>query len=179
MTHFKPTIDLGKYKKYTFTLKRGDDIKKNIGSGQGFFVRAIKDDMVTFDHSMILAGANDQFFKGAKDKDNIEVNRLWINLQASDNSLKQLLIAFVENATDQMDSGYDALYLRGNQPIAFYSVLDDKKLSIQGLGSFSDDKQVKIGFDAEMEGLEMTIDLGRKEGVLKEQDILLFDRFFV
>ena len=165
------------YVTYNFSGSIPDDIKKNIGSGQGFFVRAIKDDMVTFDHSMILAGANDQFFKGAKDKDNIEVNRLWINLQASDNSLKQLLIAFVENATDQMDSGYDALYLRGNQPIAFYSVLDDKKLSIQGLGSFSDDKQVKIGFDAEMEGLEMTIDLGRKEGVLKEQDILLFDHY--
>ena len=30
MTHFKPTIDLGKYKKYTFTVKRGENIKKNI-----------------------------------------------------------------------------------------------------------------------------------------------------
>ena len=43
-----------------------------------------------------------------------------------------------------MDSGYDALYLRGNQPIAFYSVLDNKKLAIQGLGTFNDQKIVNL-----------------------------------
>ncbi len=75
-----------------------------------------------------------------------------------------------------MDPGYDALYLKGNQPIAFYSILDNKQLSIQGLGPFDEEKIVKIGFDAEQEGLEMTLELDRKEGLLKDQELLLFDK---
>ncbi len=73
-----------------------------------------------------------------------------------------------------MDSGYDALYLKGNQPIAFYSILDNKQLSIQGLGPFDEQKIVRIGFDAEQEGLEMTLELYRKEGLLRDQDIVTF-----
>ena len=30
MTSFKPTVDLGKYKKYTFTLRRGENIRNNV-----------------------------------------------------------------------------------------------------------------------------------------------------
>jgi hypothetical protein len=61
MTHFKPTIDLGKYKKYTFTLKRGDDIKKNIDYKNipnlpGVYVR-YNDDNVT-PHYIGKAGMN-------------------------------------------------------------------------------------------------------------------------
>jgi hypothetical protein len=61
MTHFKPTIDLGKYKKYTFTLKRGDDIKKNIDYKNipnlpGVYVRYNDDN--TIPHYIGKAGMN-------------------------------------------------------------------------------------------------------------------------
>ncbi len=183
-THGTPISDAGYYAPSDYvtynlmgpvSIEEDVVVANNIGSGQGFFVRAKKPDKVVFDPSMILMGANDQFFKGAKNKGSVEKNRLWINLKGSDNSFKQILIGFDENASDQMDSGYDALYLSGNQPIAFYSVLDDKKLAIQGLGPFDDQKVVDLGFDAEKEGLEMKIELSRKEGLLRGQDILLRD----
>ncbi len=152
------------------------EVTRNIGSGQGFFVRAIKSDNVIFNSSMTLPSANNQFFKGTKKKSEIEKNRLWINLKGSDKFFKQILIGFDEKATDGMDTGYDALYLRGNQPIAFYSLMDNNELSIQGFGPFDEDKVVKIGFDSELESLEMTIALDRKEGLLKDHDILLLDK---
>jgi secreted PhoX family phosphatase len=167
------------YVTYNFVGATGTDentdVSFNIGSGQGFFVRSVAANKLIFDPSMILMGSNDQFFKGAKEKRRIEKNRLWINLKGSENSFKQILIGFDEKATDQMDSGYDALYLKGSQPISFYSVLKDKKLTIQGFGPFNDQKMVNLGFDADVEGLEMTIELSRKEGLLRDQDILLLD----
>ncbi len=61
MTHFNPTVDLGKYKKYTFTLKRGDNIKKNIDYRNipnlpGVYVRYNDDN--TIPHYIGKAGMN-------------------------------------------------------------------------------------------------------------------------
>lgn len=152
-----------------------DGVGKNMGSGQGFFVRALKSDKVVFDHSMVIAGANDQFFKRNGKNESTGRNRFWLNLRGSDNSLKQILISFSEKATDELDVGYDAFYLKGNPSINFYSVLEDKKLVIQGLGSFHEDKVIKIGFDSEIEDLEMTIEMDHGQGIFKDQEILLFD----
>ena len=66
------------------------EVDRNIGSGQGFFVRATKSDNVVFDSSMILAGSNDQFFKETKVKSDIEKNRLCINLKGSEKFFKQI-----------------------------------------------------------------------------------------
>jgi len=152
------------------------EVGKNIGSGQGFFISSKQQEgKVVFNHNMILPGANNQFFKGIKEKGSIEKNILRINLKGSDNSFKQIVIGFDENGSDQMDFGYDSKYLKGNQPIALYSLLDKSKLSIQVLGTFNDQKVVKIGFDADLEGLDMKIELSRKEGLLRDQEILLWD----
>lgn len=181
-THDTPLTDNAygdDYITYNFIGATGTDentkVTANIGSGQGFFVRALKEAPVIFDQSMILFNANNQFFKSLKNKKNLGKNRLWINLKGSDRSFKQILIGFDQNATDGMDYGYDAIYLKGSQPIGFYSLLDSKQLSIQGLGPFDEEKVIQIGFDAALEGIEMTLEIDRMEGLLTDQDILLFD----
>jgi len=61
MTHFNPTIDLGKYEKHTFTLKLGENIKqntdyKNIPNLPGVYVRY--NDNNTTPHYIGKAGMN-------------------------------------------------------------------------------------------------------------------------
>jgi hypothetical protein len=151
------------------------EVSKNIGSGQGFFVRALKSAPVVFDPSMILLNANDQFFKSSQAKNSIEKDRMWLNLKGSDQSFKQILMGFDDKATDQMDNGYDAIYLDGGRSLGFYSLLNDQKLAIQGLGAFESSKKIDLGFNVAIDGLAMTLELGRVEGVLEEAEIILID----
>ena len=154
------------------------DVDPNIGSGQGFFVRAIKSDKVIFDSSMILTNSNNQFFKGINEKSSKEKDRLWLNLKGSDGSFKQILIGFNDQASAGLDLGYDALYLKGGQPIDFYSFLtdSDEKLSIQGRESFHEDIVIDLGFETDIEGIDMQFEIGKIDGELKDQDILLRDK---
>lgn len=151
------------------------EVSRNIGSGQGFFVRALKAAPVIFDQSMILLNANDQFFKISNDKNAFEKDRMWINLKGSDNSFKQILIGFSEGASDEMDSGYDAIYLDGGRSSGFYSLLNERKLAIQGLGAFEASKKIELGFEVKTEGSAMTIEIDRTEGVLNEAEVILVD----
>lgn len=154
------------------------EVRKNIGSGQGFFVRALKQGAVQFDTSMLLENDNNQFFKLSTNKDLHIENRIWLNLKGSDNSFKQILIGFDDMASKDLDLGYDALYLKGSQPIDFYSLLSDSdlKLAIQGREPFHEDMVIDLGFEAVNEGVEMLFEIDKIEGVLKDHDILLKDR---
>ncbi|MBJ7882064.1 choice-of-anchor D domain-containing protein [Gelidibacter salicanalis] len=80
-----------------------------IPSGQGFFVKGIKSGgTLTFKNSMRMADAtsNSQFFRN----DHTEVpNKFWINLTSDNGIFNQILVAYVEGATDGFDGfSYDA-----------------------------------------------------------------------
>ena len=169
------------YVTYNHLGSTNTDVSPNIGSAQGFFVRAIKSDKVVFDPSIILEGANYQFFKGVKQKNDLDKDRLWINLKGSNGSLKQILIGFDENASKDMDLGYDALYLKGSQPIDFYSFLSDSdvKLSIQGRERrepFHEDMVIDLGFESSDEGIELQFEIDKIEGEFEDQEVLLSDK---
>lgn len=152
------------------------EVRKNIGSGQGFFVRTTDAGNILFSPDMILEGSNDQFFKQVKNsKEVLKRDRAWISLRASDGSYKQILIGFDERATEGIDSGFDAIYLKGNQPVDFYSLVDDNMLSIQGLGESGKESRLRLGFDTAVEGLELKIEISRLEGSLKDREVLLLD----
>ena len=151
------------------------EVTNNIGSAQGFFVRSLKAEPVVFDPSMILENSNDQFFKRSSEKNSEKKDRMWINLKGSDNSFKQVLIGFSESASDSMDTGYDAIYLDGGRQLGLYSLLDERKLVIQGLGTFEDAKRIDMGFAVKSEGLTLTMEIDRAEGILSEAEIILID----
>lgn len=152
---------------------------KNIGSGQGFFVRAINSGNVVFNNSMRLEDANDQFFKMEKSKILIEKeeekDRVWLNLTTGQGGFNQLLIGFIENASNGDDKGYDALKFDGGNPISFYSTMENKKYTIQGIGSYSTEQTIDLGFDTEVAPRTFSISIDRTEGKLKNSEIYLID----
>ena len=158
----------------------GVDPTKNIGSSQGFFVRAKSEGKVMFNNSMRLENANDQFFKGRikKNKQIItEKDRIWLNLTTDKGGFNQILIGFDAHASDAYDSGYDALKFDGSNKIGFYSLLSEDKMTIQGFGSFDSNQEVTIGFDTKLGKREYTISISNIEGELKDTELTLFDNF--
>ena len=171
------------YATYNYTggtgVGTGPTPTKNIGSAQGFFVRAIKTGSVTFSNSMRMEDSNDQFFKRINSKNestSSEKDRIWLNLTTDQGGFNQLLIGFVEGASDKIDPGYDAIKFEGSNKIGFYSLVENEKMAIQGLGKFISDKELVLGFDTKVENRTYKISIEKLEGMLVEADIILIDQ---
>lgn len=152
--------------------------EKNIGSAQGFFVRAISSGDAVFNNSMRLEDANDQFFKQnvkkTKNKES-EKDRIWLNLTTDQGGFNQLLLGFIEGGSDGFDPGYDAVKLEGSNIISFYSLLDAKKLAIQGFGISDEPEDISLGFDSRVGNRTLSIAIEKLEGRLNDMDIYLID----
>ncbi|WP_178986186.1 choice-of-anchor D domain-containing protein [Winogradskyella helgolandensis] len=128
--------------------KGGDQVRPNrfIPSGQAFFIAmdddasatvvsgAIKTANVVFNNSMRVTGNNDQFFRATTAN---QSNKLWLNLNTDNGAFNQILIAYVNGATDEDDGMYyDALRnLYPDINAMIYSLLEDddsKQFAIQG-----------------------------------------------
>jgi len=153
---------------------------KNIGSGQGFFIKhlGIDDNRIFFQNNMRLKDENNQFFRAPDPKNKVteDKDRIWLNVESSTGgAFNQLLIGFFDQATDGVDRGYDGSKV-GAAWISFYSTIDSAKYAIQGLPSFTVDKKVALGFDTYIDQLmtyKMSID--NIEGVLKDNEVYLVD----
>jgi Carbohydrate esterase, sialic acid-specific acetylesterase len=166
----------------TFNLTGGVGVNSgpaptsNIGSSQGFFVRAMNPGAIEFNNSMRLVGANNQFYKTNRPKKKLnEMDRIWLDLTSDQSGFNQILVGFTDKATDGIDSGYDASRLDGGNPINFYSQIDTKKYVIQGLNTFSIDKSVTLGFDINVAPRILTIAIDKTEGALKDVEVYLVD----
>jgi len=152
---------------------------KNIGSSQGFFMRAINSGTVLFNNAMRMENVNDQFFKVEASKENIvntdERDRIWLNLKTDKGGFNQLLIGFTPKATEGVDRGYDALKFDGGNSIGFYSIIEEQNYAIQGLGAFSVDKTINLGFDTKVAPRTFSISIEKLEGVLRNSDIYIVD----
>ena len=148
----------------------------NLGSGQGFLVNALSTGPVFFNNAMRLDGQNDQFFRGINKKSsNVDKDRMWLDVTSKEGgAFNQILIGFFEKATDGFDRGYDGIKIDGGNYISLYSKLDDDIYTIQGLGSYSSDKTVAIGFDAWIKET-FSISISKMEGVLNSEEIYLVD----
>ena len=94
-----------------------------------------------------------------------------------------ILIAFVEGATDQYDMYYDALGNLYDSNISlleknskFYSKIDNDKYVIQGLSEFGASKNVNLGFDTKKSGW-FKMSINKKQGALNDADIYLVDTY--
>ena len=146
----------------------GSPIEPNgyIASGQGFFIPAQTSltnpsgNSVTFTNAMRRADntSNSQFFKGASSKQskasaiNPLENRLWLNLTTDNGVFNQILIGYVENATNDYDGmSYDApKILNSELAAALYTSIEnnDTKYAIQGkdINSITENEIIKLGF---------------------------------
>jgi len=150
----------------------------NIGSGQGFFVKATSSGTLSFQNDMRLQDQNTQFFRASDGKNPItkEKDRIWLNVESNTGgAFNQVLIGFFDQATDGVDRGYDGSKVSASW-ISFYSKIEDTKYTIQGLSSFNVDKKVAIGFDTYIDQLmtyKMSID--NIEGILNDTDVYIVD----
>jgi hypothetical protein len=129
---------------------------------------------------MRLVGENDQFFKGEKNKDNLqtkeEKERLWLNLTNDQGGFNQLLLGFMEQAGPDFDPGYDARRFEGGNPISFYSRLGEEKLVIQARESFSRDISIPLGFNTSVAPRTFSVEIAKIEGILRNEKIYLRDK---
>ncbi len=136
----------------------GDGITPNryIPSGQGFFLSynnngdvissttnadgdTISEGEVTFTNNMRVTGNNNQFFRNTNTS--VNNNKIWLNLTSDNGVFSQILIAYLNGATNGNDGAfYDARRNISTGMAAFmYSAIngDDTAFSIQGKASES------------------------------------------
>ncbi|CAD0000414.1 glycine-rich domain-containing protein [Flavobacterium chungangense] len=149
-----------------------------IAAGQSFFAKATNNGSVVFNNEMRISGDNHHFFKPAKSsKSNaFERHRLWLNMTNTGGAFKQLLIGYIQGATNGFDSDFDGVSLNANLFIDFYSINLGSNLVIQGRAlPFTDSDLVPLGYSTIIEG-EFTISIGQADGKLGNQPVYLEDK---
>ncbi|CAA9197187.1 hypothetical protein FLA105534_01515 [Flavobacterium bizetiae] len=145
-----------------------------IASGQGFFVKALTNTPLKFTNEMRKVANNTQFFKTKSS--NTEEGRLWLNFTNSQGAFKQVLVGYIDEATNNFENNYDAQTFNGNAYVDFYSINDNKKLAIQGRAlPFDIIDQVPLGYKSTIAGY-FTISIDRAEGLLKDQPVFVEDK---
>lgn len=148
-----------------------------IAAGQSFFVKSKTALNAVFTNSMRVPGLNSQFFKNtAVKKENETGHRVWLNLTNTQGAFKQILIGYVEGATNSWDNNYDGLTMDGNKYLDFYSINEMMKLVIQGRSlPFLETDVVPLGYRSIIVG-EFTISIDHANGDLSTHDIYLEDK---
>src|SRR5690606_9288108 len=141
-----------------------------IPSGQGFFVQGLADGNVTFTNAMRMADAtsNAQFFR----QSNANANKVWLNLSTDNGAFNQLLVAYLDGATDGDDgSYYDAKRNLSTEAAAIiYTSIPDatnQKYAIQGkaASSLSLTEVIPVGFHTAIdEATIYTFSIPKKQG---------------
>ncbi|WP_170179847.1 T9SS type A sorting domain-containing protein [Flavivirga rizhaonensis] len=142
----------------------GDGVFPNdyIPSGQGFFIAGLSNGNVTFNNSMRMADgtSNSQFFKNSnsKKKNNSIDNKLWVNLTSDNGIFNQVLVAYVDGATNENDGmAYDAprILSSGGASIIYTLINEEsnKKYAIQGknTNSINEEEVIPLGFYTSIE----------------------------
>ncbi len=146
-----------------------------IAAGQGFFAKP-KTTVIHFNNDMREgATENTNFFKTAKSS-SIERNRIWLNIRNTEGAFKQILVGYIQGATNSVDFNYDAATLGANSFIDFYSINETKKLTIQGRAlPFDDTDVVPLGYKSTIDS-DFTIAIDHADGFFDKQEVYLEDK---
>ncbi|MBE8727444.1 Ig-like domain-containing protein [Flavobacterium hungaricum] len=146
-----------------------------IASGQAFFVYPTGTKSIVFNNDMRVGSKNGQFFKTAK-TDAIEKNRLWLNFTNEQGAFKQILLGYMDGATNSIDLNYDAVTMSGNSYVDFYTISDAEKLTIQARAlPFTDTEEVPLGYKSTIAG-DFTISIDHVDGLFTSQAVYLEDK---
>lgn len=165
-------------------LIAGNDFQ-NIASGQSFFIKGkaanVTGNQATFTNEMRVqtSGKNDQFFRPGTSTpvDNWETtgkHRIWLNMTTAQNDFNQALVGYIENATNDLDWGYDGEVFSSGA-VTLYSLSNEKNLTIQARAlPFSNQDEVPLGYKTTRTGT-MTISIDHVDGLFEGQAIYLQD----
>ncbi len=138
--------------------------------GQGFIVKTTSNS-VAFANTMRTANNSNQILRTAK----TEKNRIWLNLSKGTEYVNQMMVAYMDGATSEIDNTLDGRYINDNQT-ALTSSLKGEEFVIQAKGlPFDTSDTVPLSFKAELSG-SFTIELDHVDGLfLGNQEIVIKD----
>ena len=139
--------------------------------GQGFIVKAKLAGNLNFSNEVRTSDNTGHFFNRGEQS----MDRFWLTLTTPLNVTTTQLIGYTAAATSGFELDYDApLFVAGSD--AFYSILEDYRLAIQGKGLFTPEDVVVLGSNHYGVGT-YKIALENKEGVFASgQSIYLKDK---
>ncbi|MBD3581771.1 Ig-like domain-containing protein [Flavobacterium selenitireducens] len=159
-----------------------------VASGQGFFIEtkpglANGNYLATFRNAMRVAGQNNEFFKPAANAstaitqtEGLEKHRFWLNFYNNDGAYDEMLVGYIQNATNEMDRLFDGPVFNGGNFVSLYTLLGDSKLSIQGRAlPFDASDVIPVGYKSSVAGT-FTIALENFDGLFAGQAIYLLDK---
>ncbi|MBF4517186.1 T9SS sorting signal type C domain-containing protein [Flavobacterium sp. ANB] len=150
-----------------------------IGAGQSFFAKATTNGTVSFNNLMRLGGVNNtQFYKSTANSKQatIERNRVWLNMTNAEGAFKQMLVGYIEGATNGYEPRYDGLSFDSNPYVDFYSIANGNNYVIQARAlPFTDTDEVTLGYRTTIAG-DFTISIDEVDGNLTNQTIYLEDK---
>jgi len=105
----------------------------------------------------------------------IERHRVWINMSNTQGLFKQILIGYMEGATNGWDNNYDGFTLDANKYLDFYSIDENRKLVVQARAvPFESSDVVPLGYRSGITG-DFTISIDHADGDLDTQPVYLED----
>lgn len=159
-----------------------------IASGQAFFVEASNTGTanVSFNNAMRTGGtnSNNQFFRTANPETAsvgggvANEGRVWLNMTNPQGAYSEILLGYVDGATNGLDNLYDGKTMDAGNYIALYSILDQDNLSIQGKGlPFANTDVVSLGFNSSI-AESFTIAINNVDGFFgnTNQNVYLVDK---
>lgn len=148
-----------------------------IRPGQGFIVKAKAAGNLVFNDNIRAISGTAKFFNRSASKVSDEsTDRFWLNLKNPLDFVNPLLIGYVKGASDNYELDYDAeLFIYGGD--SFYSILDDKKLAIQGKAyPFNENDVIPLGARFGMDG-NYQISIDTPEGIFANgKNVFLKDK---
>lgn len=162
----------------TACISGGAIPRDTIGSGQGFFIRATSPGTLNFNNTMRRPDQNTLFFKAVgvtKKERPVQKERIRLNMKTDEGGFSQILINFTADATFGFDKGYDAQKIVNSNPVSFFSMVQGRRYTIQGLPPLPFDENIKLGFQINVAPRKLSIGIDKIEGKLNNVPIILVD----
>lgn len=149
-----------------------------IQTGQGFYVRTTVAGNANFTNAQrVNASVSTQFYRTATSSvatTEPEKHRIWLNLNDASNNYNQILVGYVNGATNGIDHAIDGEVLDKDNTM-LYNLIADSEYVIQGKGlPFADTDEIALGLKATTAGT-YSISLENVDGLFTAQNVYVKD----
>ncbi|WP_278020140.1 T9SS sorting signal type C domain-containing protein [Flavobacterium ginsengisoli] len=128
---------------------------------------------------MRVRDRNTSFFRPAPNSEVKSINekyRFWLNIRNNGNEFKQILLGYATEASNSLDLMYDAEYLSSGTAVDFYSIIEDKKLVIQGRElPFSENDSISLGYKTTIND-SFKVEIDHQDDFFNDKPIFLVDK---
>ena len=146
--------------------------------GQGFYINAYDSGSASFNNAQrVNASVSSQFYRTSENvatTTETEKHRIWLNLNDASNNYNQILVGYINGATNGIDAAIDGEVLDKNNTM-LYNVINDSEYVIQGKGlPFADTDEIALGLKANTAGT-YSISLENVDGLFTTQNVYVKD----